>query len=102
MQHLFGDAFSPLIVGAVSNQAPLSSQSQHYHPLYMQVSDMVRNYLGNYVKEDGCNVGKGVGLEFALFLTVFACALGAAAFLALTLTVEEDRRVSQPHLSPCT
>lgn len=68
----------------------------------MQVSDMLRNYLGNYVKDGGCRVGKGVALEFALFLTVFACALGVAAFLALTLTVEEDRRVSQLHKPPCT
>lgn len=61
----------------------------------MQVSDVVHRSLGNSVREGGCNVGKGVALEFALFTTVFVCALGVAAFLALTLTVEEDRRVSK-------
>lgn len=50
--------------------------------------------LGTYYISDGkCDVGKGIALEFALFLTVFVCALGVAAFLALTLYVEQDRKV---------
>lgn len=64
----------------------------------MQVSDLVHSSLGNSVKERGCNVGRGVALEFALFTTVFVCTLGVAAFLALTLTVEKDRRVSKVSL----
>ena len=39
-------------------------------------------------------MGKAISLEFALFTTVFVCSLGVAAFLALTLSVEADRRVS--------
>ena len=46
--------------------------------------------------DGACDIGKGVSLEFALFTTVFVCAIGVAAFLALTLTVEADRRVSEP------
>ena len=34
-----------------------------------------------------------MSLEFALFTTVFVSGLGLAAFLSLTLTVEEDRKV---------
>lgn len=72
MQHLLGDAFSPLLVGALS--------------------DTVYKFLGRYQNSGGsCDVGSGVSLEFALFTTVFACSLGVAAFLALTLTVEQDR-----------
>ena len=56
-------------------------------------------YLGSYYRSDGeCDVGKGVSLEFALFTTVFVCALGVAAFLALTLSVERDRRVYSEQL----
>lgn len=57
-----------------------------------QISDRVYRYLGPSSGAK-CDVGKGVALEYALFTTVFACALAVAAFLALTLTVERDRRV---------
>lgn len=52
----------------------------------------------NQTVDGACDVGKGVSLEFALFITVFVCAIGVAAFLALTLSVEADRRVSEPVL----
>ena len=73
----------------------------------VQLSDAVYRFLGRNQTVDGaCDVGKGVSLEFALFSTVFVCAIGIAAFLALTLSVEADRRVSEPvpqhspHLMP--
>lgn len=56
------------------------------------MSDTVEHYFGHYYSDS--EVGKAVSLEFALFITAFVCALGVAAFLALTLTVEADRRVS--------
>jgi MFS family permease len=73
MQHLLGDAFSPLLVGALS--------------------DAVYRFFGHNQTINGtCDVGKGVSLEFALFTTVFVCAIGVAAFLALTLSVAADRK----------
>ena len=60
----------------------------------VQISDAVYRSLGrHYATHGSCNVGKGVSLEFALFTTIFVSALGVAAFLALTLHVEADRRV---------
>lgn len=93
MQHLLGDAFSPLVVGVVSfpntTFCPISLV-----PSITQLSDMVYRFLGTYYTHSGgCDVGKGISLEFALFITVFVCGLGVAAFLALTLVVEEDRKV---------
>lgn len=61
-------------------------------PSTIQMSDTVERYFGHYYSDS--EVGKAVSLEFALFITAFVCALGVAAFLALTLTVEADRRVS--------
>ena len=57
---------------------------------------MYRLWGRNQTVDGACDIGKGVSLEFALFTTVFVCAIGVAAFLALTLTVEADRRVSEP------
>ena len=100
MQHLFGDAFSPLLVGAVSHCIECSVCVQMSGPgclpgcVCVQISDTVHRLLGRYEVGD-CTVSKGVALEFALFTTPFVCALGVAAFLALTLTVEADRRVSR-------
>ena len=55
---------------------------------------MVYRFLGTYYTDSGsCDVGKGISLEFALFITVFVCGLGVAAFLSLTLVVENDRKV---------
>ena len=69
--------------------------------MYVQLSDTVYKFLGRYQNSGGsCDVGSGVSLEFALFTTVFACSLGVAAFLALTLTVEQDRAVSKPLHTP--
>ena len=56
------------------------------------MSDTVQRFFGHYYTPE--IVGKAISLEFALFITVFVCSLGVAAFLALTLTVEADRRVS--------
>lgn len=57
----------------------------------MQISDGVYLWIGRY---KGDKYGHAISMEFALFITVFLCALGGAAFLASTLTVERDRRVS--------
>ena len=55
---------------------------------------MVYRSLGTYYTDRGsCDVGKGISLEFALFITVFVCGLGVAAFLSLSLVVEKDRKV---------
>lgn len=73
ISHLFGDAISPLIVGAIS--------------------DGVFSHLGPY---HSCPLSqlkaKAISSEYALFITLFVCALGGGAFLISTLTVEADRK----------
>ena len=94
MQHLLGDAFSPLVVGAVSHSYQSQSTDESLSLSLLQLSDMVYRFLGTYYTSGGnCDVGKGISLEFALFITVFVCGLGVAAFLSLTLVVENDRKV---------
>lgn len=69
MSHLFGDAASPLIVGAISDSVVRGIPS------------------------------KGISMEFALFITVFVCVLGGAAFLASSFTIEADRRAVEQYTS---
>lgn len=57
-----------------------------------QISDAIYAQLKPYHTE---LVGKAISMEYALFVSVIVCALGGAAFLASSMTVEKDRRVSQ-------
>ena len=57
-----------------------------------QISDSIYNQIKLVHTE---YAGRAISTEFALFTTAIVCVLGGSAFLASSLTVEADRKVSK-------